>query len=139
MSVMYLSDNLFYTLASSINNGFLSVFIKDPTDKKILKIGAKKLANTFKQLNHDVYYWRYQDEKKEDCLPCVCSKKAVDNISVDQVITNLHCLYYQLSEQPMINNPIYKALSNIIDTLNRTETLKLENLKEENTSWDWGW
>ena len=65
MSVMYLSDNLFYTLANSINHGFLSVFIKDPTDKKVLKIGARKLANTFKQLNHDVYYWRYENEKKE--------------------------------------------------------------------------
>ena len=136
---MYLSDNLFYTLASSINNGFLSVFIKDPTDKKILKIGSKKLANTFKQLNHDVDYWRYDYEKKEECQPCVCSQKAVNNISIDQTIANLHCLFYQLSEQPMLNNPIYKALSNILDTLNRVENLKSENARRKNTSWDWGW
>ena len=139
MSVMYLSDNLFYTLASSINNGFLSVFIKNPTDKKVLKIGAKKLANTLKQLNHDVYYWRYENESKQPCQPCVCSRKAVNDISIDQLVTNLHCLFYQLSEQPMMNNPIYKALSNILDTLDRVENLKSENVRRENTSWDWGW
>lgn len=139
MSVMYLSDNLFYTLASSINNGFLSVFIKNPNDKKVLKIGAKKLANTLKQLNHDVYYWRYENESKQPCQPCVCSRKAVNDISIDQLVTNLHCLHYQLSEQPMMNNPIYKALSNILDTLDRVENLKSENVRRENTSWDWGW
>ena len=138
MSVMYLSDNLFYTLANSINHGFLSVFIKDPTDKKILKIGAKKLANTLKQLNHDVYYWRYDNKSKEPCQPCVCSQKAVNDISIDQVIVNLHCLRYQLAEDLMTNNPVYIALTNLIDTLDCIKDLQLKNLKS-NTSWDWGW
>lgn len=91
---------------------------------------TRKIAEKLYKLNEMAYCGRYKDEKPSETMPVF---KDGHNLLISDVYRLIHILesyLYQCSEQPAYEQPLYKALSDFLNSLYRKEIRKSEAYKK---------